>query len=237
MENEINLEEIFSMFWKKRGIILVIVLLFILLGWAYINYFKTPKYTSTVSLILVSNEDKNDVTTTSASSLSTDLTINSKLVSTYSSLIKSNKVLDNVKSKLGLNDDVEKMKKEIDVSSISDTEIIKISVTDANPNKACDMANTLYDVFANEAKAIYQIDNVHLVDKAEVPTSASNMNKAKDLIIFTAIGIFVSIVYVVVENALDTTVKNEDEIEKMCSAYVLASIPSYKGEKSKGGIY
>ena len=83
---EINLSEIFQLFWKKKIQILMIMLIFIIAGCVYTLKFVTPKYTSTVTMILVANnkeEDKNSTITTS------DITVNSKLISTYSKLIKS----------------------------------------------------------------------------------------------------------------------------------------------------
>ena len=53
------------------------------------------------------------------------------------------------------------------------------------------------------------------------------------------IGLVISIVYVLLANLLDTTVKSADDIEKELEVSVLASIPTIKDEKtmSKGGIY
>ena len=52
---------------------------------------------------------------------------------------------------------------------------------------------------------------------------------------FAFIGIVVAVVYVLIANMLDTTVKSAEEIEKNFKVPVLASIPLYDFEPGKKG--
>ena len=49
-----------------------------------------------------------------------------------------------------------------------------------------------------------------------------------------AIGVIVSIAYVLISNMLDTTIKSEEDIEKNLKLTVLATIPLYS-QDDKGG--
>lgn len=82
---------------------------------------------------------------------------------------------------------------------------------------------------------IYKINNVQVVDQAEISTAPSNVNHTKDVIMFAAIGIVVSIIYVIGANMLDTTVKTAEDVEKQFKVPVLASIPMYNFNMEKGG--
>ena len=84
---------------------------------------------------------------------------------------------------------------------------------------------------------IYKINNVQVVDQAEVDAIPSNINHAKDIMIFACVGIVVSVMYVLIANMLDTTIKTAEEVEKEFKVPVLASIPLYNFEpvKVKGG--
>ena len=62
----------------------------------------------------------------------------------------------------------------------------------------------------------------------------------KDIVIFAFIGAVVAVMYVLIANMLDTTVKTQEDIEKSIKIPVLASIPLYdmgmeKLKKRKGG--
>ena len=229
---EIDLKEIFSIFWKKKVEIILIIAIFAVLGYIYTTVFTTPMYTSSTTLVLAGTNDEtaegeqDSITTT-------DLTLNSKLVSTYSQLVKSNKVVRQVISNLGIDISEETLRKNISVSSVSDTELIKITVTTDKPQYSADIANETAKVFTAEVAEIYNINNVHVVDEAEQQTAPSNINHKRDIVLFIAVGIMISIVYIFVVIMLDTTVKTEEEIESLVKLPVLASIPMYDVAESK----
>ena len=231
---EIDLKELLSLFWSKKTQIILIVLIFMLLGVIYTIGFVTPKYTSSTTLLLATSGSSADKTNTITT---TDVTLNSKLVSTYSALVQSKSVLRQVISNLGIKISEDELKNNITVTQEKDTEIIKISVSNTNANTAEKVANEVAKVFTEKIQEIYKINNVQIVDTAEIETEPSNINHPKDVIIFTFIGIVVSAGYVLIANMLDTTVKTAEEVEKEFKVPVLATIPLYSFEptKNKGG--
>ena len=128
---------------------------------------------------------------------------------------------------------VDKLKYTITVSSVKDTELIKISVVNENAKNAKIIANQIVKVFSEKVKDIYKIDNVSVIDAAEVNETPYNINHAKDIIIFAFMGLVVSVVYALVANMLDTTVKTAEEIEKEFKLPVIASIPIYNAEPQR----
>ena len=89
---ELDLKDLFKYYLSKSPIIILITLLFVLLGYYYNEYLQVPMYHGTTTIILVQNEDK-DMS-------QTEITINEKLISTYSQIIKSRNVLERVIEKL-----------------------------------------------------------------------------------------------------------------------------------------
>ena len=53
--------------------------------------------------------------------------------------------------------------------------------------------------------------------------------------IFVLIGVVISVIYVLLDNMLDTTIKTTEDIEKTCGVTVLASIPFDNSDNKKGG--
>lgn len=229
---ELDLKELLMLFWNKRIKILLIVAIFMLIGIIYTVGFVTPVYTSSTTLLLGKSENSTDKTGTITT---TDITLNSKLVSTYSVLITSKSVLRPVISNLSIDLSEEKLKNSITVKQESDTEIIRISVTNENAEIAAKLANEIAKVFTQRVTDMYKINNVQVVDEAEVSTSPSNINHAKDIIMFTCVGLIVAIAYVLIANMLDTTIKSAEEVEKKFNVPVLASIPLYNFEPVKKG--
>ncbi len=233
---ELDLKELFNIFWSKKVQIILIVLLFIALGVIYTVGFTTPMYTSSTTLVLAGAESGSGSETTN-SITTTDITLNSKLVSTYSVLVRSKDVLNEVISNLGMDISWESLKNNVKVSAVEDTEVIEISVTTENAADSAKIANETANVFTKKVAEIYNINNVHVVDEAEVENAPSNINHEKDVIIFAFIGLVISVIYVLITNMLDTTVKTAEDIEKEFKIPVLASIPVYENsiQKRKGG--
>ncbi|MBR3163482.1 MAG: hypothetical protein IKF17_05240 [Clostridia bacterium] len=238
---ELDLKELFELFWEKKLTIVLIVIIFAIIGAVYSLAFVTPKYKSSTTLVLTKTEGNNatpeQVTTENTDSITTtDITINSKLVATYSELIKSKAILREVLSGLDIKElSEDDVRKNITVSSLKDTEVIEITVSNENATYAAKIANGIAEAFTKQVAEIYNINNVHIVDKAEVAEGPYNINHKKDIAIFALIGLVVAAGYVLLVNMLDTTVKTSEDIEKNVELPVLATIAVYDYTEKKGG--
>lgn len=233
---ELDLKELLQIFWEKKTQIILIIAIFAVLGIIYTIGFVTPKYQASTSLLLATNSSANKTGTESITT--TDVTLNSKLVSTYSKLVESSKIIRKVISNLSLNIEEDALKKNISVTAIEDAEMIQIVVKNEDPVLATKIANETAKVFIENVKEYYGMENVHIVDEAEIPQSPANVNHAKDVVIFAFIGIVVAVMYVLVTNMLDTTIKSEEDIEKISGLTVLATMPLYErtdNKRKKGG--
>ena len=233
---ELDLKELLNMFWSKKVIILIIVTIFAVMGFVYTMTMVEPEYESSTRLVLAKTLDKGNTIADISSITQTEITMNQKLVSTYSELIGTKAVLKQVLDNLQIKDlSEEALKKSITVSSVKDTELIEIKVRNPNPNYSEKLANEIANVFSEQVKQIYNISNVHIVDKAELETEPCNVNHPKDIVIFMFIGIVVSAAYVLIANMLDTTIKSAEDIEKNTKLTVLAQIPENNFEGRSGG--
>lgn len=225
---EIDLKELIGIFWTKKSTIILLVAIFIVLGFIYTSFILVPKYSSSTTLVLAQAANKEN----SGSITTTDITLNSKLISTYSKLVKSKGVVRKVITNLGINDTEESIKSNVSVSAEEGTDIIKITVTNTDKEKAAKIANEIAAVFTERVKELYKIDNIQIVDPAEVEAEPSNVNHIKDIIIFGIVGVVISIGYIFVGYMLDNSIKSQEDIEKNLNIPVLANIPVY-GEEEK----
>ena len=233
---ELDLKELLQIFWEKKTQIILIIAIFTVIGVIYSLGFVTPKYQSSTTLLLATNSSADKTGTESITT--TDVTLNSKLVSTYSKLVESNKIVRKVISNLSLKMDEETLKKSISVTAVEDAEMIEIAVKNEDPVLATKIANETAKVFIENVKEYYGMENVHVVDEAEIPQEPSNVNHTKDVMIFAFIGVVIAIMYVLVANMLDTTIKTEEDIEKISGLTVLATMPLYErtdNRRKRGG--
>ena len=229
---ELDLREVFNIFWEKKVKIILIVIIFSLIGALYSIKLITPMYTSSTTMVLAQASESNN---NGDSITDTDITLNSKLVSTYSVLIKSKTIIRQVLSNLHIDEDEQTVKKNVSVYSKSDTAMIEIAVKDKDAVNAYKIANEIASVFSEEVAKIYNINNVYIVDEAEVAEGPSNVNHIKNISIFAIIGIIVACLYAIISNMLDNTVKSVEDLENILQLPVLASISLCNVDK-KGKI-
>lgn len=217
---EINIRD-FLNYLKKYVLVIVAVSLVLVIGvFVYDKSIKKPLYTTYTTIILTkSNEAQTGTTITQ-----NDILLNQKLVETYSKIIKSKLVLEQVISETGVTYTAEELSENVSVEAYENTEMLKISVTDQDPELAANIANSIAQVFSGEIAKIYQINNISVVDVAVTPEEVSNNTLKRDLLIALFIGIFGTIGVVFVVYYFDDTVKLTDDLEEEIGMPVVAKV-------------
>lgn len=228
MEEEIDLKEILDIFWKKKLIIILVTILFAMTGICYTRYFIVPKYKSSTTLLLVQNS-ATEKKGTSNEITQTDITLNQTLVSTYSVLVKSKNVLQQVLTNLNIQDiNEDQLAQDITVKEVEGTQVIEITYTNENPEIAGKVTNEIANVFSKKVVEIYNINNVYVVDEAEIEEEPYNIHPIKDIALFIILGFGLSCVVIFVISLFDTTVKTGSDVEKSTGLVVLVQIPDMK---------
>lgn len=217
---EINIRD-FLNYLKKYVLVIVAVALVLIIGvFIYDKSIKKPLYTTYTTIILTkSNETQTGTTITQ-----NDILLNQKLVETYSKIIKSKLVLEQVISETGVTYTAEELSENVSVEAYENTEMLKISVTDQDPELAASIANSIAQVFSGEIAKIYQINNISVVDVAVTPEEVSNNTLKRDLLIALFISIFGTIGVVFVVYYFDDTVKLTDDLEEEIGMPVVAKV-------------
>lgn len=216
---ETDLTEFIKYYMANIMFVFVAIFLLIILGNAYHLLFRNPLYQSSTTIVLA-KELRADQTYTQS-----DLLLNQNLVTTYSKIIKSRDVMEQVIASEMLDYSVSELSSHISVSRVEDTEIIKVTVTDADKSLAKNVANAIIPVFSDKVKKIYNIDNVNIVDSAVESDTPYNINYVKENIIYILAGFVISTGVLFLVYYFDTTVKSVDELEDKLELTVLGVVP------------
>ena len=219
---EINLSEVYSYFKTKILWILLAVVIIIILGNVFTLVTRTPLYQSNTTIVLV-GESKSGYSQTESQ-------LNQNLIGTYSQIIKSRKVLNQVIKNLDLKMTADELAQYITTSSVEETEIIKITVDNPDAKEARKITNEVASVFAKEIKDIYNLENVEIIDKAELAKAPYNVNYIKDNIIYLVIGLVLSFGVVFVMYYFDTSIKSSDVVEDKLGLTVIGIVPKEERE-------
>lgn len=206
-EIEIDLRELF--FHKKRYWYIVVVSILVgVLGAAfYLWKIEVPQYQATAMIYM---RDSNTQISVS------DLQVNQELSSDYMVILKSRPVLNRIISDLDVDMTYDQLYNSTTISTIDDTRIIKITVTNTNAQIAADLANQLVD------------RGVDTVEKAVVDNNKINTSNKKVLLMGMLLGLVASIGGLFIQFMLNDKVRSADDIEKLLGVPVLAGIGENK---------
>lgn len=217
---EINLMEFFNYYLARIGYVIATILVVLVFGCFYSFILKTPMYQSSTTIVLTRESDDTQKYTQN------DVLLNQNLVPTYSNIIKSRSVLKQVISNNKLDYTTEQLSNLITVSSVEDTEIIKVTVMNENNELAKDIANAIAPVFSKKVKGLYNINNVSVLDTAELATSPCNINYMKEILIYIMVGFILGSGVIFIIYYFDTTIKSASDIEEKLKLTVLGTVPT-----------
>ena len=227
MEEEINLVEILTILKKNLAKIFTITFVAILLAALATAYVITPQYQASTQL-LVNQPSEENILTTGAIQTST------QLISTYREIVLSPPIIEETLEDLGRADfSVEEAQSMIEVTSTSDSQIFSIDVQTPDPEFSADLANGLTDTFGENIEDIFEVDNVSIIARAEVPAEPFSPRLLRNMAIAGLIGIALSILLIFIQEALDTTIKDEEFFSEIGLLALGGVNQMSKQEKSK----
>lgn len=224
---ELELKQFLKLFWDRKIFIIIMMVIFAVIGGVKIKFFTTPVYEASGKLICARSDDSIIKGTTVTT---TELTMPSSLAETYAELIKSDLIINQVIENLGLDMTTSQLRSSVTLTPVTKV-YYQVSARNISPEKSAEIANELINVFSEEVKKIYEIDNIRIVDEALVPTVAINMNMVKTIKIFAGIGLVVAAGVIMIMFIFNNTVTNADQIKRYTKLTTLASIPKYSGNE------
>ena len=234
---ELDLKQLAEILWRKKIIVLFIILLFVIVGIIYTFNFVKPMYKSTSTIILgrviYSNNDSQEFSTYQSSERisQSDLTLNSSLIETYSELVKSKSLIHEVGKSLNEKIDEKEIMKSVSVRRVNNSDLLDVTATNSNPKIARDIVKSVVQIFSENVKEIYNISNVYVIDDAKIENTPYNINHIKDVLIFFLIGLFISAGYIFLYYIIDNTIKSSYDIETFLKSRILITIPFDKKNK------
>ncbi|VYU28542.1 Capsular polysaccharide type 8 biosynthesis protein cap8A [Staphylococcus simulans] len=160
MERKFDLSKLVTILKNNLKLIVGIPLLFLIVSLILTFFFMKPKFESSTQIIV--NQSHSDEQFM-AQQVQSDL----KLVNTYTDIIKSPNVLNEVAKNKKVKYTPEQLSKMVNVQNKTESQILNISVVSQNKNDSKLIANEVAGVFKKNIKKIMNVDNVTIISKAD----------------------------------------------------------------------
>lgn len=220
MEETISLKELLGTLKKRLWLILAITIMATLVSGIISYFFLTPIYQASTQILI--NQKKSEQTIFDPNEVRTNL----QLINTYNVIIKSPAILDLVIDELDLNMTTQQLNGSITVGSEKESQVVNISVQNADKDLAVDIANTTAQVFKREIVKIMNVDNVSILAQAnEVQTQSPIKPKPPlNIAIALVVGLMAGVGLSFLLEYFDNTVKDAQDIERTLELPVLGVI-------------
>lgn len=186
---------------------------------------RTPAYT-TSSQVFVSFHGAE-----STSELATGTSYVQRRVVSYSNLVRSPQVLDPVIVELGLDTTAGELGTRVQAAPVTDTVLIDITATDADPTVAARIANTVAESLAERVDELetpqQTVDSpvqLQMVREAAPPGSASYPNIPVMIFVGFLLGAALGIALAVLREIADTRVRSEQDVRAVTDSAVIGAI-------------
>lgn len=220
---DISYKQLLKKILERWWILLICVLVSFSTAYVWTNNFVVPLYSASTTLYVGKNTDQIGIE-------SSDLNLGSNLILDYREIAKSKLVAYEVIDELGLRMSAGAMAGRIRVDQRDMTRVIQISVSDPNPQMATDIANTVAEVFKGKVIEIMQVENVQVIDKAELPMFPVSPNKQMNYMVGIVLGLAIGVGIIFLIEFLDDTVKTPEDVQKYTGLTVIGTIPVFQGK-------
>lgn len=226
MTDEIDLLELASEILKRLHLVLLAALICASVAFGYTKLAITPLYESSVSMIVNSRQETNPTLTND------QITSSQKLVATYSVIIKSNTVLNQVIDNLDLDMNYNQLSSAITVKAVNDTQIMNVAVRNPNPLTAYDIAREITVIAPDMLVDTVEAGSCKVISQVTVGERPVSPNVMKNTMLGFAVGLVIAIGIIVVWFITkERHIVTDDDVQKYLDLPVLGVIPELEVAK------
>ncbi|MGM0897037.1 MAG: YveK family protein [Bacillota bacterium] len=226
MEETISLQDLFKTLKKNLGIIALTTILAVTIAGVVSFLFLTPIYENSTQILV--NQEQTEAAQLTNQNIQTDL----QLINTYSVIIKSPAILDQVIEQMNLDMSAEALTQKITVNTAENSQVVNVLVRDEDPAQAVEIANTTAQIFENDIQELMNVDNVSILSAAVLKDNPSPVepNPILNMAIAAVVGLMLGVGIAFLREYLDTSMKTEQDIEDILGVPLLGVISPIKEE-------
>lgn len=152
---------------------------------------------------------------------------NIQLVNTYSEIVKSPRILDEV-AKKNKKYSASEIKSMLTATTQAGSQILNVNIESGSKKDAEKVANDIAKVFSDEMPDIMNVDNVTILSKANGTASKVSPSLIINLAIGLILGLILALIIIILKEIFDKRIRTEEDIERELNIPVLGSIQKIK---------
>ncbi|SPN74922.1 YveK family protein [Brochothrix thermosphacta] len=221
MTETIGVKQIWNIISQGKKILFASTFICLLISATYAFVIATPMYSNSAQILV----NQTNRTTNGLADVQVDLS----LVDTYTTIITSPRILNEVNHQLNGDYSIEGLTKMLRIESDASSQVIKISAVATSPKIATEIVNTVVQVFKEQVPTIMSVNNVSILSEARVMNKQKQIQPQKQMIMIVGFlaGIISGVLIVLARFFWDTTIKEPEELQAVSGLPLLGVIPHF----------
>ena len=215
---EIDLVDLFGFYMSRLLLLIIAVVVGALLAGLITRFAIPSKYTASSKMYMVSASSDAVVNLS-------DLNLGTSISNDYVELMKSRPVIEDVIDKLELPYSYNQLLGMINLGVVSNTRIVRISVTSTSPQEAMSVANQLARTAKVQLPKVMDAPSPTIAEDAVLPTVKSSPSLARNVLMGAMVGLLAVLAVLTVLYLQDDTLKSSEDVEKEFGILPLSVIP------------
>lgn len=220
MENSLDLSKFMKAIKKNWKLLLILPIIFMLIALLMTMFLMKPKYESNTQVLVNQKEKKSEL-------MAQEVQSNIQLVNTYSEIVKSPRILDEV-AKKNKKYSASEIKSMLTATTQAESQILNVNIESGSKKDAEKVANDIAKVFNDEMPDIMNVDNVTILSKANGTASKVSPSLIINLAIGLILGLILALIIIILKEIFDKRIRTEEDIERELNIPVLGSIQKIK---------
>lgn len=211
---------------RRRWLSVLIVSLVTLALAAGVTYLTTKQYTATTRLFFGVQGGE------SVTDLAQGSTFTEKQMTSYAEVASSPLVLNRVIKTLQLPTTSTDLASHVTATAPTGTVILEIAVTDTDPTRAAQIANSIAQQLTSVAGDLVpdrpdgsQSVRATILAQAQTPTDQSSPQVARNLALGLALGLLLGVGVALLRHVLDTRIRSEQDVQVLTDSAILGVVP------------
>lgn len=221
----IDLIDLFRNILNNIWIVLVLVVAGAVAAFVITAFFITPKYKATSTIYILSR-------TTSITSIA-DIQLGDRMATDFEIIATTRELLEKVIEENGFDTTYGQLRGQISVENPESSHMLRITVTDTDPEMAAVLSNAVADELREEIAEIMNTDKPSSVEQAVTPSGPSSPSRSRNTMIGAAIGLVLALAIIIIRYLMDDTIQSDEDVKKYLGLDTLAQFPKVKGRAKK----
>ncbi|MBC1558892.1 capsule biosynthesis protein [Listeria booriae] len=230
MKETISIKMIFTIIKRHLVLIISTAVVGMMVAGAALVFLVTPMYEARTQILVTQSAQ----TEMNSNIQTSEVQANIQLVNTYTALLKSPRILDDVARNLDGNFTAGQLMNKITVASEHNSQVINVSVTDSDQAVAAEIANEIAASFAKITPNVMNVNNIEILAKATALENPKPVSPSSIIFIGggAAGGVAIGFAIMIIRVIFNTRFKDESDVLDELGIPLLGNIAKIPGQKS-----